>query len=324
VNSVKYYQAITLALQVEMRSDPDVVVIGEDVGHAQGIYAQTKGLVDEFGPARVLDAPDGELGYLGVGVGAALTGLRPVIEISFADFFPVSMDQLVNQAAKIRYMSGGQVAVPLTVLSFGGGAVRAGPQHSGTFEAWLGSMPGLRVATPAVPADVAGLIRTAIRDDNPVVVIMHKALLQLRGDVPDGVPPVPFGAARLCRPGRDVTLVGWSGSVGRCERAAEILAEESIDAEVIDLRSIQPLDVESVLDSVRRTHRLVIAQETTMFCGVGAELAASVISEGFDELDAPIVRVGPPFTPQPYSPPMEDAFLPSAERIADAVRKVVA
>lgn len=323
MTEIKYFQAITRALQAEMRADPSVVVIGEDVAKAQGIYAQTRGLLDEFGAARVIDAPDGELGYLGVGVGAALTGLRPVVEISFADFFPVSMDQLVNQAAKIRYMSGGQVSVPLAVLSFGGGAVRAGPQHSGTFEAWLGSMPGLKVATPAVPADVAGLIRTSIRDDNPTVVILHKALLQLRGEVDDEVPPVPFGVARIARAGRDVTLVGWSGSVARCEAAAALAANRGIDVEVIDIRSIQPLDIDAVLTSVAKTHRLVIAQETTMFCGVGAEIAAQTVDRAFDELDAPILRVGPPFTPQPYSPPMEDAFLPSPERIAAAIEEVV-
>lgn len=323
MSEIKYFQAITRALLAEMRADPSVIVIGEDVGAAQGIYAQTRGLLDEFGPKRVLDAPDGELGYLGTGVGAALTGLRPVVEISFADFFPVSMDQLVNQAAKIRYMSGGQVSVPMTVLSFGGGAVRAGPQHSGTFEAWLGSMPGLKVATPAIPADVAGLIRTAIRDDNPTVVILHKGLLQLRGEVPDDIPTVPFGQARTVRQGSDVTLVGWSGSVARCEAAAVIAAERGIDVEVIDLRSIQPLDIDAVLTSVATTHRLVIAQETTMFCGAGAEIAAQVVDRGFDELDAPILRVGPPFTPQPYSPPMEDAFLPSPERIVASIEEVV-
>jgi pyruvate dehydrogenase E1 component beta subunit len=320
----KYYQAVALALAAEMRLDPRVIVMGEDIAAAQGIYAQTRGLLDEFGPTRVLDTPDGELGYLGVGVGAAMSGLRPVVEISFADFFPVSMDQLVNQAAKIRYMSGGQVAVPLTVLSFGGGAVRAGPQHSGTFEAWLGSMPGLKVATPAVPADVAGLIRTAIRDDNPVVVILHKALLQLRGEVADDAPPVPLGVARTVRAGSDVTLVGWAGAVGRCEAAAAQLAERGVDAEVIDLRSIQPLDLDAVVESVSRTHRLAIAQETTLFCGVGAELSAAVVEHAFDELDAPIARIGPPFTPQPYSPPMEDAFLPSPERIVKAVEELVA
>jgi pyruvate dehydrogenase E1 component beta subunit len=185
-------------------------------------------------------------------------------------------------------------------------------------------MPGLKVATPAVPADVAGLIRTAIRDDNPVVVILHKALLQLRGEVDDDVPPVPLGIARTVRAGSDVTLVCWAGAVARCEAAAAQLAERGVEADVIDLRSIQPLDLAAVVESVSRTHRLAIAQETTLFCGVGAELSAAVVEHAFDELDAPIVRIGPPFTPQPYSPPMEDAFLPSPERIVKAVEELVA
>jgi pyruvate dehydrogenase E1 component beta subunit len=321
---LKYYAAVQQALAEELRRDPSTILLGEDIGAPGGIYAETRGLQDEFGAERVLDVPAGELGFLGAAVGCALTGLRPIVEISFADFFPVCMDQLVNQAAKVRYMSGGQASVPLTVVSFGGGGLNAGPQHSGTYEAWLGSMPGLKVVTPATPGDVKGLLKSAIRDDDPVIVLLHKGLLQMREDVPDdGDRTLPLGRAEIRRPGEHVTLVAWSGGVRRALSAADDLAARGIEAEVVDLRSIQPLDVATVVDSVRRTHRLVVVQETIGFSGIGAEVVAEVTRQAFDYLDAPIERVAPPFTPVPFSPPLERFHLPEPADIARCAEELV-
>jgi pyruvate dehydrogenase E1 component beta subunit len=324
VPELKYFAAIQKALAEELRRDDATILMGEDIGAPGGIYAQTRGLQEEFGTDRVFDTPAGEVGFMGAAIGCALTGLRPIVEISFADFFPVCMDQLVNQAAKIRYMSGEQVSVPLTVISFGGGGLNAGPQHSGTYEAWLGSMPGLKVVTPATPGDAKGLIKTAIRDDDPVIVLLHKGLLQQREEIDDTVEHlVPLGSAVIRRPGEHVTLVAWSGGVRHALKAADELADSGIDAEVIDLRSIQPLDLETVLESVRRTHRMVVVQETIGFAGIGAELAAEVTREAFDHLDAPVERVAPPFTPVPFSPPLERFHLPSAEDVVRRTRAVV-
>ncbi len=304
--------------------DPFAILLGEDVGHAGGIYAQTRGLQVEFGPERVIDTPAGELGFLGAAVGAALTGIRPVVEISFADFLLVCMDQLVNQASRLRYMSGGQISVPLTVMTFGGAGQSAGPQHSGTYEAWLGSIPGLKVAMPATPWDVKGLLKTAIRSDDPVVVILNKTLLQLRGEVSDDPDHlIPLGRAAIRRPGRDLSLVSWSGSVRAAMDAAHLLAEEEIEAEVIDLRSIQPLDMETVLGSVDRTGRLLVVHDTIEFAGVGAEIAATVSQERFARLKAPPMRLAAAFAPAPFSPVLERAYLPTPDRIAETARKLM-
>jgi pyruvate dehydrogenase E1 component beta subunit len=229
---------------------------------------------------------------------------------------------MFKQAAKIRYMSGGQAKVPLTLLSFGGGGLNAGPQHSGTYEAWLGSVPGLKVATPATPADVKGLIKTAIREDDPVVVIMHKGLLQSRGEAPPPDELVPLGQAVVRREGRDVTIVTWAGGLRRSLAAAGQLAEEGIEAEVVDLRSIQPLDVDTVAASMRKTRRLLVVQETVGFCGVGAEVAFEVGRVAFDYLDAPMERVAAPFAPTPFSPPLEKHYLPQVDDVVERARAV--
>lgn len=320
---LKYFTAVRDALAEELKADPATVLMGEDVGAAGGIYAETRGLQQEFGADRVLDTPAGELGFVGAAIGFALTGLRPIIEISFADFFPVCMDQLVNQAAKIRYMSGGQASVPLTVFSFGGGGLSAGPQHSGTYEAWLGSMPGLKVVTPATPRSVKGLMKAAIRDDDPVIVLLHKGLLQVREQVPEQDGVIPLGSAATLRPGTHLTIVSWSGGVRTALAAADLLAENGLSAEVIDLRSIQPLDVATVDESVRRTHRLLIVQETTGFAGIGAELAAAVLVDVFDYLDAPIERVAAPFTPVPFSPRLEKSYLPQVGDVVERAKAMV-
>lgn len=321
---VKYFQAVRDGLANAMREDPDTILFGEDVAQPGGIFAQTRGLQDEFGAQRVFDTPAGETGFMGAAVGAALTGLRPIVEISFADFFPACMDQVVNQMAKIRYMSGGQAALPVTVLSFGGGGLNAGPQHSGMYDAWLGSLPGIKTVAPASSDDVAGLIRTAVRDPDPVFVLMHKGLLQSRAEIPeDGPELVPLGRARIRRAGTDITIVCWSGSVRPCLTAADELAGSGIEAEVVDLRSIQPLDLDTILDSVVKTGRLLAVSEVTGFCGVTAEVVAAVTRDAFDFLDAPPDRVTAPFTPVPMSPPLERFVIPDAGDVVAAARRLV-
>ena len=321
---MKYHAAIREALRCELERDPTVFVMGEDIGVPGGIFAQTRGLIEEFGAERLRDTPAAELGVMGAAVGAALTGSRPVVEISFADFFMTCIDQLVNQASKIRYMSGGQATVPLTVLSFGGAGRNAGPQHSGSYEAWLGSMPGMRVVMPSTPHDVQGLIKMAIRDNDPTVVILNKALLGLADDSEPGVEPIPFGKAAIRREGDHVTLIAWSAMVHVALEAAEKLAEEDgVSCEVIDLRSIQPLDVETLVASARKTGHVVTVQETVTFAGIGAQVAAEISKHAFGYLDAPVQIVGPPFTPVPFSRPMEQFVLPSVASIVDAVREIL-
>ena len=321
---MKYYAAIREALRCELERDPRVFFMGEDVGKPGGIYAQSRGLQEEFGVERVRDTPAGELGFMGAAVGAALTGARPVVEISFADFIPVCLDQLVNQAAKIRYMSGGQARVPLTVVTFGGAGRNAGPQHSGSYEALLGSIPGLRVVMPSTPHDVQGFLKAAIRDDDPTIVILNKALLGLADDSEAGVEPIPFGEAAVRREGEDVTIVAWSAMVHTALEAADRLAaEDGVSAEVIDLRSIQPLDGETIGASARKTGRVVTVQETVSFAGIGAEVAAEVSRRAFGWLDAPVQIVGPPFTPVPFAKLMEEFVLPDAGSIVRAVREIL-
>tara|TARA_B100000029_G_scaffold58424_1_gene52713 strand:+ start:296 stop:1273 length:978 start_codon:yes stop_codon:yes gene_type:complete len=322
---LKYFQAVSSALRTELERDPTVFLMGEDVGQPDGIYAQTRGLQAEFGAERVRDTPAGEVGFMGAAVGAAATGLRPVVEISFADFFPTCMDQVVNQIAKIRYMSGGQTAMPITITSFGGARLNAGPQHSGTFEAWLGSLPGLKVATPATPTDACGMLRWAIQDDDPCVVLLHKAFLQHRGEVPDDRDfVVPFGDANVIREGSDLTIVCWAGGLPPAREATEALVADGMDVELIDIRSVQPLDIDTLVQSMKRTNRMLLVQETVGFSGIGAEIAARVQSEAFDHLDAPIERVAAPFAPVPYSPPLESFVLPDANRVIKAAKELVA
>ena len=321
---MKYHAALREALRCELERDPSVFLMGEDIGAAGGIFAQTRGLIEEFGEERVRDTPAAELGVMGAAVGAALTGMRPVVEISFADFFMTCIDQLVNQAAKIRYMSGGQAKVPLTVISFGGAGRNAGPQHSGSYEAWLASIPGLRVVMPATPHDVQGFVKAAIRDDDPTIVILNKALLGIADDSEPGVEPLPFGKAAIRREGEHVTIVAWSAMVHTALEAAEVLAaEDGVSCEVIDLRSIQPLDGELLGASARKTGRVVTVQETVSFAGIGAEVAAEVSRRAFGWLDAPVQIVGPPFTPVPFSRPMEEFVLPSVGSIVGAVKEIL-
>jgi pyruvate dehydrogenase E1 component beta subunit len=305
-----------------MRADPRVLVLGEDVAEG-GPWGATAGLVEEFGADRVRNTPISEAAIAGVAIGAAQSGLRPVVEIMFVDFVTLALDQLVNQAAKAHFMSGGQLEVPLVLRTQGGAGQRGGAQHSQSLEAWLTHVPGLKVVMPSTALDAAGLLASALADPNPVVYIENKALYYRKEKVPDERPHVPVGQARLVRPGRHVTVVALSRLVHESLAAAEELAGEGIEIEVVDPRTLVPLDLEAIVESVSRTHRLVVAHEAVAHGGFGAEIAAQVQTAAFDELDAPVVRVGAPFAPVPFSPPLEDAYLPGRADVTAAVRAVL-
>ncbi|MQA10973.1 MAG: alpha-ketoacid dehydrogenase subunit beta [Pseudonocardiaceae bacterium] len=302
-----------------MRADPRVFVLGEDVAEG-GPFTTTAGMAEEFGTDRLINTPISEAAICGVAVGAAQSGMRPVLEVMYIDFVTLALDQLVNQAAKAHFMSGGQLRVPLVLRTQGGAGYRGAAQHSQSLESWLTHIPGLKVVMPSRAADSAGLLASAIADDNPVVFIENKTLYFRRGTVPAQVDPVPIGEACTQRCGRDVTVVALSRMVHEALSAADVLASQGIEAEVIDPRTLVPLDVNTIVDSVRRTNRLVIAHEAVECGGFGAEIVARVQSAAFDYLDAPIERVGAPFTPVPLSPPLEDAYLPGAPEIEAAVR----
>jgi acetoin:2,6-dichlorophenolindophenol oxidoreductase subunit beta len=316
-----YLGAITATLAEAMRADERVLVLGEDVAEG-GPWGATAGLAEEFGAERVRNTPISEAAITGIAIGAAQSGLRPVVEIMFVDFLTLALDQLVNQAAKAHFMSGGQLTVPLVLRTQGGAGQRGGAQHSQSLEAWLTHVPGLKVAMPATAADAAGLLRSAIEDPNPVVFVENKTLYFRREPVEAG--EVALGRARVVRPGRDVTVVALSRLVHESVEAAGELAAEGIEVEVVDPRSLVPLDLETIVESVSRPHRLVVAHEAVEHGGFGAELAAQVQAAAFDELDAPIARVGAPFAPVPFSPPLEDAYLPGCEEVIAGVRTTLA
>ncbi len=314
-----YLGAITSTLAEAMREDAHVLVVGEDVAEG-GPWGATAGLADEFGPERIRNTPISEAAIAGIAIGAAQSGLRPVVEIMFVDFVTLALDQLVNQAAKAHFMSGGQLTVPLVLRTQGGAGQRGGAQHSQSLEAWLTHVPGLKVVMPSTAADAAGLLRAAIADPNPVVYVENKTLYFRRETFEPE--EVPIGRARLVRPGRDVTVVALSRLVHEALAAADELAAEGIEVEVVDPRTLVPLDLETIVESVSRTHRLVVAHEAVEHGGFGAEIAAQVQAAAFDELDAPIVRVGAPFAPIPFSPPLEDGYLPSRDDVVAAVRRL--
>lgn len=316
-----YREAVQKALADELRSDENVIFFGEDVAEAGGAFKVTPGLWEEFGPNRVRDTPISEQAIVGAALGSAITGLRPVAELMFADFIPVAMDQIVNQVAKYRYMSGGQFKVPLTIRSAQGGGAGFGTQHSQCAESWLMNFPGIKVVVPATPADMYGLLRGAIRDDNPVYVLEHKALYNMKGDVPDDLGPMPLGQAHVVREGTDVTIVSIQMMLHRSLEAAEALADEGINCEVIDLRCMAPLDTATVLASIKKTNRLVIVEEAPHSAGWGGDIVSLAADEGIYFLDAPVKRVNLQGSLIPYSPPLEDSALPNVERIKDAIRK---
>jgi acetoin:2,6-dichlorophenolindophenol oxidoreductase subunit beta len=324
MTEVRFGQAINRALAEAMAADPSVVLFGEDVAAAGGAFGVTRGLLDRFGPERVRDAPISEAAIVGAAVGAAMGGLKPVVEIMFMDFVTLAMDALVNQAAKARFMFGGQCSLPMVVRMPHGGGISAGPQHSQCLEAWLAHVPGLKVVCPATIADAYGLTRTAIADPDPVIVIENKTLYATKGELPEPPPAVPVGKASIERHGRDLTIATYGAMRSAARDAARQLAAGGIEAEVLDLRSLQPLDEAAVLESLAKTHRLVIAHEAVEAFGIGAEIAARMADIGFDELDGPIVRVGAPFMPPPFAKELEAWYRPSAERIIEAARRALA
>ncbi len=320
---MRYVNAVTQALRDSMEQDPSVVVMGEDVANAGGSFKATRGLLDTFGAQRVIDTPISESAITSAAVGMALTGLKPVVEIMFMDFITLSMDALVNQAAKARYMFGGQGSVPMVLRTPHGGGLSAGPQHSQCLEAWLAHIPGLKVVCPSSPQDAYSLLRAAIADPDPVMFIEHKAMYAAKGPV-DTAQAARIGTARTARAGRDATLVTYGATVSTCLQAAEQLAKDGVEVEVIDLRSIQPWDKAAVLESLSRTHRAVVVHEAVQSFGVGAEIVATIADEGFDELDAPVLRVAAPFMPAPFASSLEKGYVVTAERVIDAVRKTLA
>jgi len=322
VTETTYLGAITSALAGAMRTDERVLVLGEDVAEG-GPWGATAGLVEEFGAERVRNTPISEAAITGIAIGAAQSGLRPVVEIMFIDFLTLALDQLVNQAAKAHFMSGGQLRVPLVVRTQGGAGQRGAAQHSQSLEAWLTHVPGLKVVMPSTAADAAGLLAAAIADPNPVVIVENKTLYFRREDVADQPQTVPIGRAKVVRAGRDATVVALSRLVHESLAAADDLSQQGIEVEVIDPRSLVPLDLETIVESVARTHRLIVAHEAVEHGGFGAELTAQVQAAAFDDLDAPIERVGAPFTPIPFAPPLEDAYLPARADVIAAVRRVL-
>ena len=320
---LSYREAVAAAIAQEMRRDESVVFLGEDIGAAGGVFKATTGLFDEFGPLRVRDTPIAEQAILGAAMGAAMTGLRPIAEIMFSDFFAVCWDIVVNEIAKTRYMSGGQCSFPLVIRSGNGGGSRFGAQHSQSIENWAMAVPGLKVVAPSNAADLKGLLAASIRDPDPVLFFEQKSLYGVKSEVPDGEHVTPLGKAAIAREGDDVTIVALAAMVPRALKAAETLqSEHGISAEVIDLRCLVPLDVSTVFESVTKTHRLVTVEENPRLCGWGAEVSSLVSEELLWELDGPIIRVTTPHVPLASSDALEDAQLPSAERIVENVLKL--
>ncbi|MGH8030898.1 MAG: alpha-ketoacid dehydrogenase subunit beta [Luteimonas sp.] len=319
---MKYFQAVNQALRDAMSADPSVVLLGEDIAAAGGSFKVTRGLLEEFGAARVRDTPISEATIASMAVGAAMTGLKPVVEIMFMDFMTLTMDALVNQAAKARFMFGGRSSVPMVLRTPHGGGLSAGPQHSQCLEAWFAHVPGLKVVCPSTPGDAYGLLRASINDPDPVIFIEHKALYGSKGVV-DTSEAIEIGKARIARSGSDATIITYGATVATSLAAAEQLAGEGIHIEVIDLRSLQPWDSATVFASIARTHRAVVVHEAVQSFGVGAEIAARIADESFDELDAPVVRVGAPFMPVPFAKSLESGYVISVEKIVKALRRTL-
>ena len=320
--NMSFAQALNDAHKLEMERDPNIYVAGEDVGIYGGIFGVTAGLIDQFTDKRVRDTPITESAIVGTAVGAAAVGLRPVIELMFVDFIGVALDQLYNQAAKMKYMFGGKAKLPLVMRASCGAGIGAAAQHSQCLEAWFMHVPGLKVVMPSTPYDAKGLLISSIRDDNPVVFLEHKLLYGMEGEVPEEAYTIPLGQADIKREGQDVTVVATAQMVNLSLSAAEKLSGDGISVEVVDPRTLSPLDEESILESVRKTHRLVIVHEEVKFAGSGAEIAAIAAEKAFDYLDAPIIRVAAPFTPVPFSPTLEAEFIPSEVKIIQAVKTV--
>jgi len=321
---MRYAEALRAALREEMQRDPNVWLFGEDIAVYGGVFKVTKDLLAEFGPERVRDTPISEQTLTAMAVTAAMAGTRPVLEIMYADFLPLSIDALMNQASIYNYIWNGQVIMPFVLRTQGGGGAGAGAQHSKSLDALVAHIPGLKVVAPATAADAKGLLKAAIRDDHPVIFLEHKLLYNSRDEVPDGDHLVEIGKARIAREGSNVSIIASSRMVIESLKAAELLAGEGISAEVIDLRSLRPLDRDTIRASIAKTHHAVVVNEGWRFCGYGAELSATIMETAFDELDAPVERVATHDIPIPYSEPLENAVLPNAAKIAAAARRAVA
>ena len=321
--TLTYRDALNQALREEMQRDPNVFLMGEEVGLYQGAYKVSRGLLEEFGPQRVVDTPIAELGFAGIGVGAAMTGLRPVVEFMTWNFAVLALDQIVNSAAKMNYMSGGQFPMPIVFRGPNGAALQLGAQHSQAWESWLGHIPGLKVVAPATPADAKGLLKAAIRDNNPVIVLEGEMLYNTKGDVPDGELVIPIGQADIKRPGKDVTLICHSKTVTVALKAADQLEGSGISAEVVDLRSIRPLDEAAIIASVTKTNRCVVVEEGWHHMGVGAQVVDIIQRDAFDHLDAPVLRVTQADVPMPYNKVLERAAKSSPEKVVAAARRVL-
>jgi pyruvate dehydrogenase E1 component beta subunit len=318
-----YREAVRDGLARAMREDDSVFIMGEDIAEMGGSMGVTQGLLDEFGPERVRNTPISEMAIVGAGIGAAMAGMRPVVEIMYEDFLTLSLEQIVNQAAKHRYMSGGQITVPLTIRTQGGAGWSPGAQHAQQLEAWLVHIPGLKVVYPSMPQDVRGLLWTAIHDDNPVVVFEHRLLYPVKGEVSESLEPVPFGKARVVREGTDVTVIAIGPLVHRALDAATQAEAEGISVEIVDPRSLQPLDEETLVASVKKTNRAVVAHEAVTRMGFGAEVAAILQHQAFDYLDAPIERVGAKFAPLAFAPVMEQFVVPNTDDVLAGILRTV-
>jgi pyruvate/2-oxoglutarate/acetoin dehydrogenase E1 component len=321
--NLSYREALNQAMREEMQRDPRVFLIGEEVGYYQGAFKVSKGFVEEFGAERVLDTPITEAGFTGLAVGAAMAGLRPIVELMTFNFGILALDQIVNNAAKIRYMSGGQLSIPMVIRGPGSAAHQLAAQHSQSLEAWFCHVPGLKVIAPATPQDAKGLLKAAVRDDNTVIFIEAQLLYGTKGDVQEGELTIPIGQAEIKREGKHVTIAAYSKMLLLALEAAADLERDGIDAEVVDLRTLKPLDVDTLVQSVQKTGRLVIVEEGWRFAGLGAQIAESVYSTAFDALDGPIVRVTGEDVPMPYSRPLEDLAIPDRARIIQAVKQVL-
>ncbi len=316
-------EALNQAMREEMRRDPNVFILGEEVGAYQGAYKVTQGLLAEFGEWRVRDTPIAEEAIAGVAVGAAFIGLRPIAEMMTFNFSILALDMIVNHAAKYRYMSGGQIRCPMVMRGPSGAAAQVAAQHSQAFESWYAHIPGLVVVMPSTPKDAKGLLKSAIRDDNPVIFMENEVLYNFKGEVPDEEYHIPLGLADVKRAGKDATIVAWSRSVTTSLAAADLLAKDGIEAEVVDPRTLRPLDEDLIFESVRKTNRCVVVEEGWRCAGFGAEIADRVQRECFDDLDAPVLRVTAADVPMPYAKTLERAFLPQPERVVEAVHKVL-
>ena len=318
-----YAQALNQALREEMQADPRVFLMGEDIGHHGGIFRVTKDLIDEFGAERVRDTPISESSFVGFGIGAAMIGMRPVVELLFMDFALVAADQIVNQAAKLRYMAGGTVSIPMVIRAQQGGGRGNGAQHSQSFESWLAQVPGLIIVAPSTPADAKGLLKSSIRAGNPVIFIEHKLLYNTKGEVLDGDYTIPIGKAEIKRDGRDITIVSYSRTLLLALEAAETLAQKGIEAEVIDLRTIEPLDMATIIESVKGTRRLLVVHESHSNCGLGAEIITRMYEQAPDSFSVPPRRLGAKHVPIPVAESLENAVLPQAADIVAAVEEML-